>query len=459
MNTIYKIIFGLLLILFIGLSGLFFASGFAYGFELNRTASGHIQRWDHKSLPLGWYINFRGFTGMSATDIEQSFQAAMSEWTNPPCTSFRAIYRGNTAATFDGNDRKNVFFFSELRGFSTLTLAVTTTTFEPATGRLLDADIAFRSTISWSNQPSPEQFDLLATAAHEIGHLLGLAHSSVSGATMESTARKGPNPQRHLSQDDINGLCFLYPRDLSSKPGRGLSCGTQSAGAGCPPDYICVLRTQQQQAYCVDICELDQCPHGGYCAKTTSGSQFCTCDRDEHCLTNQQCRDFACQPLFQTCLHHRDCAATERCIRSRCEEPTPCQRDADCLPDESCIHNQCLYPDTEYPLSPDGPDINDVSEYPLSSDASAALDIEPDTASEMLPNLEPDSQPDSDSHSEQYVQSDITKTPPEHDPTDSITPPENNNSGCHCHTITSCPNNIGLIIIAVLMLFVYVNSK
>ena len=49
--------------------------------------------------------------------------------------------------------------------------------------------------------------DLLTVAAHEIGHTLGLAHSSDPGALMYASYR---GPHRSLAQDDIEGVQALY---------------------------------------------------------------------------------------------------------------------------------------------------------------------------------------------------------------------------------------------------------
>jgi hypothetical protein len=73
--------------------------------------------------------------------------------------------------------------------------------------------------------------DLLTVAAHEIGHTLGLAHSSDPGALMFA-AYSGP--QRFLSEDDVAGVQALYgarsdpepapeapPRDATPPPSEG----------------------------------------------------------------------------------------------------------------------------------------------------------------------------------------------------------------------------------------------
>ena len=54
------------------------------------------------------------------------------------------------------------------------------------------------------------QFDVETIALHEIGHLLGLAHSSVAGAVMFPTV--SPNATNRVPQpDDIEGVRRLYP--------------------------------------------------------------------------------------------------------------------------------------------------------------------------------------------------------------------------------------------------------
>lgn len=78
--------------------------------------------------------------------------------------------------------------------------------FLPTDGRLhLNADQP------WSTQvPIPHgYYDLVWVAMHEIGHLLGLDHSSHRSAVMYPFAHRGVN-RRALSTDDIAGIRSLY---------------------------------------------------------------------------------------------------------------------------------------------------------------------------------------------------------------------------------------------------------
>ncbi len=69
--------------------------------------------------------------------------------------------------------------------------------------------------------------------AHEIGHALGLGHTADSSALMyfSSTHKE----HLALSQDDMDGVTYLYPRRelINTKP---LGCATISSSSG-PPDF------------------------------------------------------------------------------------------------------------------------------------------------------------------------------------------------------------------------------
>ncbi|XP_070661286.1 metalloendoproteinase 1-like [Malus domestica] len=77
--------------------------------------------------------------------------------------------------------------------------------FAPTDGRLhLDADE------NWSfRPPSKNQYDLVWVATHELGHVLGLMHSTFSDAIMYAYVGAG-RTRRALHSDDIAGIKALY---------------------------------------------------------------------------------------------------------------------------------------------------------------------------------------------------------------------------------------------------------
>lgn len=76
--------------------------------------------------------------------------------------------------------------------------------FAPTDGRLhYDADE------NWGHAPDVNSFDLESVALHEIGHLLGLGHTTVEAAVMHPGIAPGES-RLNFDQDDLDGIRTLY---------------------------------------------------------------------------------------------------------------------------------------------------------------------------------------------------------------------------------------------------------
>ncbi|HEX8475047.1 MAG TPA: DUF4214 domain-containing protein [Pyrinomonadaceae bacterium] len=110
--------------------------------------------------------------------------------------------------------------------------------FEPNTGataQILAGDIAINPFLQFSTDGSPDTYDLESTFVHELGHVLGLEHSAVLGASM--MPRQGKNittynmpaqTVRTLSDDDRAGMLAIY----GPRAGLGAIEGTVATGTG-----------------------------------------------------------------------------------------------------------------------------------------------------------------------------------------------------------------------------------
>lgn len=75
---------------------------------------------------------------------------------------------------------------------------------------LNEVDIDVNISYAWGNNGSSNLYDVGQVFTHELGHLLGLHHSNVSGATMWSGSAPGETYKRTIEADDKQGILHLY---------------------------------------------------------------------------------------------------------------------------------------------------------------------------------------------------------------------------------------------------------
>lgn len=97
----------------------------------------------------------------------------------------------------------------------------TGSTFCPIEGSLIVLNLDSSDTTNFSNFSAAVQSIIVA---HELGHALGLGHSANTNALMYYSANDRENLK--LSQDDVNGMSYLYPRNEFGSKGGVMGCNS-----------------------------------------------------------------------------------------------------------------------------------------------------------------------------------------------------------------------------------------
>ncbi len=171
------------------------------------------------------------------SDVAGAAQRALRRWSDATNINFTTEFAAVNATSNDGRNVITVtpsdgaFVTGERPGRARVA-------FNPADGVIFEADVAVNPGLPFSTTGAHDTYDLESTFVHEIGHMLGLDHSGVIGASMQPRQTRNFNAQgvffpqttvRTLSDDDLLGVRALYGR--RQPQGTGRVEGTVSNGA------------------------------------------------------------------------------------------------------------------------------------------------------------------------------------------------------------------------------------
>jgi carboxypeptidase family protein/matrixin len=187
--------------------------------------------WPVSSLPLPMLINSAGSDNVPGSSDTDAIIAAQQTWTKINTEFFAfAVPTVGTGTALNATDGKNSIFFDETGtnfGAGSTAIAFTALNYSASTGILVDADLLFNGTLTFSTAtPTPAGvFDIQGIATHELGHVQGLDHAGLINAVMFPIGADGLQFQRFLSSDDRIGTSLLYPESVTGSGVAGLQAG------------------------------------------------------------------------------------------------------------------------------------------------------------------------------------------------------------------------------------------
>jgi hypothetical protein len=158
-------------------------------------------KWNKTNLSYA-YQNFT--PDLTPAQIRSAIADAFGLWAAVTPLSFTEVPLGNSpdiVIRFVGGDHGDGNPFDGPSG------VLAHAYYPPPGGGALAGDTHFDEAETWSINLPATGIDLITVAAHEFGHALGLAHSTIQGALMY--AYYG-GPHRQLESDDIAGIRALY---------------------------------------------------------------------------------------------------------------------------------------------------------------------------------------------------------------------------------------------------------
>jgi hypothetical protein len=195
---------------FVSLTAMFLGSSFAVdagAFELRKTHEGEPVRWRNDVGTVR--VRVEDQTLAEHPELDAIVRAATDEWSGASTLELAGM--DPSTAT---DPQITVRWINPPWPRAGRELAVTALEFDPNDGAIASAVIEINGSIPWmrgeGDPANHDRYDLESTIVHELGHAIGLGHSTIETATMHQGTKPGETWKRTLDQDDISAARAIY---------------------------------------------------------------------------------------------------------------------------------------------------------------------------------------------------------------------------------------------------------
>ncbi|MBM4372386.1 MAG: matrixin family metalloprotease, partial [Deltaproteobacteria bacterium] len=190
------------------------------------SASAWVQSTSSKGAPLHWsdpchtvYAHMDGSDDVEGAGGMEAIRLSLEAWNEVDCSGFTFLWAGLTNMSWvgysvHGGNANVVIFREEAWPYHQRPVAFTSVTYDPVTGEIMDADLELNGedyAFTALEHGVPGAVDIRNTVTHEAGHMLGLDHSPKVASTMYKSSILGETVKRSLDDDDVEGVCHVYP--------------------------------------------------------------------------------------------------------------------------------------------------------------------------------------------------------------------------------------------------------